>query len=71
MGIQEATFSVPGMSCMHCVHAIKSALGRVQGVSSVHVDLASRKVRVNYADEATGREEMVEALAAAGYPVAG
>lgn len=46
---------VDGMSCGHCEKAVKNALGEVSGVTSVKVDLATKKVEVegeNFVDEA-------------------
>jgi copper chaperone len=42
----EATFSVAGMSCDHCVQAVKAEVGKVAGVASVAVDLAGGRVTV-------------------------
>jgi copper chaperone len=33
------TLKVQGMSCAHCVNAVESSVGELQGVSSVKVDL--------------------------------
>src|ERR671927_23889 len=40
----EATYSVTGMSCDHCVQAVKTEVGKVAGVASVDVDLAAGRV---------------------------
>lgn len=40
------TYSVPGMSCSHCEHAVRSELATVAGVESVAVDLAAKLVTV-------------------------
>ena len=42
----ELTFSVPGMSCEHCVRAVSMELEQVEGVSSVAVDLETKLVVV-------------------------
>lgn len=42
----EATYSVAGMTCDHCVRAVQSEVGTLPGVSSVAVDLAAGKVTV-------------------------
>ncbi len=34
-----ATYSVTGMTCSHCVAAVTEEVGRLDGVSSVDVDL--------------------------------
>lgn len=40
----EATYSVAGMTCDHCVRAVQSEVGNLPGVSSVAVDLAAGRV---------------------------
>jgi copper ion binding protein len=42
----ELTFSVPGMSCEHCVRAVSTELAQVEGVASVAVDLETKLVVV-------------------------
>lgn len=42
--MDELRFSVPGMSCGHCVIAVRSELERVPGVVDVEVDLATKRV---------------------------
>ncbi len=37
---------VEGMSCGHCEKAVKHALGEVDGVNNVVVDLGTKKVEV-------------------------
>jgi len=40
------TYTVPDMSCDHCVVAITEEVSEVDGVASVQVDLASKRVEV-------------------------
>ncbi len=42
----KKTLLVEGMSCGHCEMAVKKALGGLDGVDTVSVDLASKKVEV-------------------------
>ena len=35
------TYSVTGMTCGHCVHAVTSELTSLGGVNDVHVDLVA------------------------------
>ena len=35
------TIHIVGMNCEHCIVAVQGALGRVEGVTSVQVDLSS------------------------------
>jgi copper chaperone len=64
----ELTFSVPEMSCEHCVRAVSQELEQVEGVASVAVDLGTKLVVVLGAglDDARLRA----AIADAGYDAA-
>jgi copper chaperone len=42
----EKTYTVPGMSCGHCVTAVSEEVGQVPGVESVDVALATKQVTV-------------------------
>lgn len=42
----ETVFSVPAMTCRHCVRAVSAQLGDVEGVVAVEADTTSRTVRV-------------------------
>jgi copper chaperone len=44
--MNEATYSVTGMTCDHCVRAVQSEVGKVPGVASVAVDLVAGEVTV-------------------------
>lgn len=59
----EITYLVPDMSCSHCEHAVSHELGAVEGVSSVQVDLETKKVVVvgENLDDATLRAAIEEA----------
>jgi copper chaperone CopZ len=50
------------MTCQHCVNAITTEVGQVNGVSSVVVDLAAKTVTVDGgADDAAVRAAIDEA----------
>jgi copper chaperone CopZ len=44
--MDEAVYSVPGMSCAHCERAVSEELAAVAGVESVAVDLEAKLVVV-------------------------
>ena len=44
--LAEATFPVTGMTCASCVRRIEKRLGRVEGVESASVNLATEKATV-------------------------
>lgn len=43
---ETITYSVPGMSCAHCKHAVSQELTKVAGVEGVDVDLDTKLVVV-------------------------
>jgi len=57
-------FSIPQMSCSHCVRAVTEAVKEVDPQATVDVDLASKKVNVESQAE---RDRLIESLTAAGY----
>lgn len=63
------TYTVPNISCMHCVHTIKTELGEVTGVKDVKADVTTKKVVVTFDAPATG-EALVKLLTAINYPPA-
>lgn len=60
------TYSVPGMSCGHCVEAITGEVGKVDGVTDVDVDLDTKLVTVAGGDH----DAIVAAIDEAGFDVA-
>ncbi len=60
-----ATYTVEGMTCNHCVHAIKTEVAAIPGVTSVELDLESENLKV-HSDDAIDFDRVVEAVAEAG-----
>jgi len=62
------TLKVKGMSCQHCVMSVTKALGQLEGIKNVQVDLAKGEVRFDNSKEiASSRIE--KAIQDAGYQV--
>ncbi len=61
---------VKGMSCGHCAAAVTKALNSLPGVTGVQVDLAGGRVTYESQGQAS-RDDVVRAIKAAGYEVAG
>jgi copper chaperone len=40
-------FTVPGMTCEHCKHAVSTGLEAVAGVDEVEVDVVTKLVKVS------------------------
>ena len=63
----QLTMQIGGMSCGHCVGAVKKALEGVNGVAVDQVAIGSATVR--YDATATSAEHIKQAVEAEGYPV--
>jgi copper chaperone len=65
----EQSFRVTGMTCGHCVAAVKEEVGTIDDVIDVAVDLATGRVTVGSLREVTPAE-MAAAIDEAGYELA-
>jgi copper ion binding protein len=65
----DKTYTVSGMTCEHCVKAVRSEIGSLSGVDSVDVDLEAGRVTVS-GTEFTD-EQIRAAVDEAGYEQAG
>jgi copper chaperone CopZ len=63
------TYTVPNISCGHCVHTIKTELSDLAGIRRVDVDQMGKRVEVEFDAPAT-EERLKKALAEIDYPVA-
>jgi len=59
--------SVLGMTCASCQAAAEKAIGRLDGVLSVNVNLATEKARVEYLEGAVTPQDIKAAIKKAGY----
>ena len=64
--VGTTTFTVDGMTCDHCRHAVTTQICAVPGVDSVDVELASGTVTVT-ANAAVDRADIAAAVDEAGY----
>jgi copper chaperone len=63
----ETKIAIEGMSCQHCVMAVKKALGGVPGILESDVQIGSASVTY---DEGTVKKDEIETkIEAAGYKV--
>ena len=68
--METTKFSIPNISCGHCVKAIQKELSEMDGVSSVEGDPGSKEITVSWNAPAT--EENIKAtLKEINYPAAG
>ena len=65
----EKTYSIPKISCGHCVATIEREVGALPGVGTVTGDVAAKKVTVVYQEDAV-LSQVEETLKEIGYPPA-
>jgi copper chaperone CopZ len=64
--VGTTTFRIDGMTCDHCVHAVRTEIGGLAGVRDVAVDLASGLATVT-AVAPVDRADVAAAVDEAGY----
>lgn len=63
----KTTLTAPDIVCGGCANAIKNALGRIDGVAAVDVDVETKKVTVDHEAGVT-QERLAKVLDDAGFP---
>ncbi|MDQ6692817.1 MAG: cation transporter, partial [Chloroflexota bacterium] len=67
---RQISLVVPTVSCDHCKHTIESTLKGLDGVNDAVVDVANKRVALNYDPEKVDLSTLEEALSEEGYDVA-
>ncbi len=62
------TLKVKGMSCQHCVMSVTKALGQLEGIKNVQVDLAKGEVRFDNTKEVAS-QRIEKAIEDTGYEI--
>jgi copper chaperone CopZ len=65
----EVTYSIPNISCNHCVHTIKMEVSELAGVTLVEADADNKQATIVFGPPAT-EEQIKSLLAEINYPVA-
>ncbi len=63
----KITIKVEGMKCMHCVSAVKGALGEINGVKEVEVVLEDGIVNVDFDESVARSDALTEAIEDQGF----
>ncbi|WP_395091729.1 heavy-metal-associated domain-containing protein [Armatimonas sp.] len=66
--MQQTIFSAPDIECGGCARAIQKALGKVEGISDVQVDIAAKTVAVAHNLVLVSVEAIATRLEHAGFP---
>jgi copper chaperone len=67
--MNTVTYSVPNISCNHCVHTIKMEVSDLEGVQSVAADVDTKTATISFEPPAS-EEKIKQLLAEIDYPVA-
>jgi len=67
--LNELTVSIGGMSCASCVNTVEEAVGELDGVLSVSVNLVTEKLTVRYDPQRVRVAQIKKAVVDAGYEV--
>ncbi len=65
----EVIYSIPNISCDHCVHTINMEVGELKGVQSVKANANTKQVTILFDPPAT-EDQIKRLLVEINYPVA-
>jgi len=54
------TYSIPNISCGHCVHTVKSEVSELPGVTSVEAEISTKQATITFEPPAT--EQIIKSL---------
>ena len=69
MNMEKKTFSIPNISCGHCVMAIKNELSELEGVKSVEGNPEAKSIDVAW-DAPITEDKIIDTLKEINYPAA-
>lgn len=64
------TYSIPNISCNHCVHTVKTEVSDINGVTSVEADVSLKQATISFEPPAT-EEGIKSLLVEINYPAVG
>ncbi|HOB20539.1 MAG TPA: copper chaperone CopZ [Candidatus Atribacteria bacterium] len=67
--MERTVLHVEGMSCSHCENAVKKAVGALDGVRTVEVDLKGKTVSVEYDSSRVSLDRIKSEIEEQGYDV--
>ena len=67
--MEKQTIAIGGMGCAACAQKVEKAIGNVEGVQSVLVDLAAGKADVSYDPAKANLSDIRAAVEKVGYAV--
>ena len=67
---KTVTYTIPNISCGHCVHTVEMEVGDLEGVQSVSAEQESQKATITFGAPAT-EDKIVALLKEINYPPEG
>ncbi len=65
--MKTVVYSIPNISCKHCVHTINTEIGDLAGVQDVAADLDTQQATITFDTPAT-EEAIIATLTEINYP---
>src|SRR3989338_1733435 len=65
--LEKRSFAIRGMHCASCVRVLERSLGKVDGVSSAVVNLATEKASIEYDPKIVSDDNLSSAVSKVGY----
>ncbi|MBL4586783.1 MAG: heavy-metal-associated domain-containing protein [Flavobacteriales bacterium] len=59
---QSTILAVEGMSCGHCVGAVKELIEKTEGVQSAEVDLGAKEAAVSFNPSITNAQTIIDTI---------
>lgn len=65
--MKKVKFDIQGMTCSSCSSHVEKAVGKLEGIQNVNVNLLSNNMIVNYDETILDNEKIIQAVVNAGY----
>ena len=64
--MKTVTYTIPNISCMHCVHTIKNEVSDLQGVQAVDANAQTKQATITFDAPAT-EQQIIDLLTEINY----
>lgn len=65
--MKNITINIDGMTCNGCVNAVSNALNAITGIGEITVSLADSNAVIEYDENHTNSEALIQAIEDAGF----
>jgi copper chaperone len=67
--MEPLILNIEGMTCNHCVKAVKNSISSLSGVNNINVSLSENNVTLEYDKNTLNKEKIISAITNEGYKV--